>query len=286
MNARIIIILLFCSMHFSHAQEITTSATCGKCGRIVSSTSNVGDQCPYCHVVWNRENTRRYDTTVEPPKYNYGSSKSDYKTSRTPLHYFKLRNSLAVYYRDYNGIQVGGFVYQPNRFAGTEIKDKYAFIRYSDEDGGAAIGWVKLSDLIVEDGDNEREIDYSELAQKIGEETYQEVIRRGRDPFESNFETVYPDGESKTNSYSSSESNLASGDQQLPIPDVSNDTLSSNNSGYGDTSVIEPEKSIEQLAKEEGARVYWSVMLRNFLIVIGGAILVFLFQQGSKTKPS
>lgn len=50
--------IILCSINISHCQTNTTiSASCGKCGRAVSSSSSVRDICPYCGVRWGGENT-------------------------------------------------------------------------------------------------------------------------------------------------------------------------------------------------------------------------------------
>jgi uncharacterized protein YgiM (DUF1202 family) len=45
----------------------TESKSCGHCGHAVANNSTVGMKCPYCGVVWGRENTSystSYTTTI------------------------------------------------------------------------------------------------------------------------------------------------------------------------------------------------------------------------------
>ena len=46
----------------------TTSKNCGKCGKKVSEFAEVGDKCPYCGVVWGKENTQTSTTKFHTQK--------------------------------------------------------------------------------------------------------------------------------------------------------------------------------------------------------------------------
>jgi predicted RNA-binding Zn-ribbon protein involved in translation (DUF1610 family) len=79
------ILLLITTLTFFNDQRCfaqsytTTSKSCGKCGKSVSSNSKIGDKCPHCGVIWGRENSHTTTSTQTYPGYPSNTYKNDYR---------------------------------------------------------------------------------------------------------------------------------------------------------------------------------------------------------------
>ena len=66
-----LITLTFFNIPFCISQSYTiTSKSCGKCGKSVSSNSNIGGKCPYCGIIWGRKNISTSTSTQISPSHS------------------------------------------------------------------------------------------------------------------------------------------------------------------------------------------------------------------------
>jgi len=248
MNARIIIVLLLFLMQFSHAQEITTSATCGKCGRAVSSASRVGDRCPYCHVVWNDETSASVDSQRKSqPTSQIGPEEVEPIAKRSPKYLLYLADSSATLYGDKKGRNRSGILLDSYNYGSDTIEGEY--IRVTDKSTGKKLGWAHYKEFKI----------------------YEKTIVHPDDPSQDKFRLM---------------DSIDFARHGISFVEDNSDPTSGNGADFSRMTPEQAGDFITRKAKEEGTRIYWSSMLPNILIVIGGAILIFLFQQGSKPKSS
>jgi hypothetical protein len=285
MKALIVLTLLINTCN-SFSQEIV-GKSCGKCGKAVSSDSQIGDTCPFCGVKWDDENS----TTSHISQFEKGGT-SQKTISKDPLTYkytFIVKSDNAKFYSDRAGNFQIGSLQKGERYVGNTIEEGFVELIRPNDQLQWKLGWSKISDIrVIKSGDKYSDEDYAAIFQAIGDEAYKKINSQ-TDPFESKFELADPLNAGKIIHYGES-NGIAKNTDMDTFPEnqvdenpyqpdsVTTDAINS--------SAKELDASIKEKAKEEGSRVYWKSLTTNILILVAGAIIFLVIFKSNKSQNS
>ena len=156
----IILLIGISFSHLSYSQTTTTvTASCGKCGRSVPSTSSVGGTCPHCGARWDRENksTTTSDNSIYqfPPLLQgsyllprntrtYGDESNLYENS-TVIRNCKLRSSPST------NSEILGLLAKNSSIIIKKRKGDWLKITYNgnlEGEFGSYVGWIHNSNVV------------------------------------------------------------------------------------------------------------------------------------------
>jgi hypothetical protein len=289
MKALIVLTLLINTCN-SYSQEIV-GKSCGKCGKAVSSDSQIGDTCPFCGVKWDDENS----TTSHISQFEKGGT-SQKTISKDPLTYkytFIVKSDNAKFYSDRAGNFQIGSLQKGERYVGNTIEEGFVELIRPNDQLQWKLGWSKVSDLrVLNSGDKHSDEDYAAVFQAIGDEAYKKINSQ-KDPFESKFELADPLNAGKTIHYGESNAIVKNTDKQASTDNLNHNQV--DEKPYQPDSITtdainsiakDLDASIKNQAKEEGSKIYWKSLTTNILIMVAGAIIFLVIFNSSKNQNS
>ena len=94
--------------------QLTTSASCGRCGKNVPSSSKAGDRCPHCGVTWGKESRYRESRSSLPRN----SSAAELVLPTTSDVWFATKATIAMFV--VFGVVAAGLAYRRVRLTNLE----------------------------------------------------------------------------------------------------------------------------------------------------------------------